>query len=157
MARLPSELLQIIFQSLTEHDLDAVSSTCKAWYALVPSEWQARLVKRFRHANWGMQTFTSSRGLFHRLTKLDLTRWTVAHAGGSPPADRGGHASAVLANGRCVVVHGGANGDVLHGDCFALIACNPGPTSDADLAADPTADPTADPAADPAAEPAAEP
>ena len=78
----------------------------------------AERLPRHPAGDWSAQRVVATLG------HLDQTEWQSRIASGPSPADRGGHAWCTLDGGRTVLVHGGANGDVLHSDTFVL-RCEP--------------------------------
>ena len=134
LADLPTEILLCIAHAIPEvGSLRSFAVCCRALSAVVDREvWRVRLKARFPHSTWHAFGAPSLAWLATSLDSLhDVRPWEIARALGEKPADRGGHACAALMGGRGFVVHGGANGDVLHGDACALLVTGyaPGPSA----------------------------
>ena len=119
---LPLELQTSVLAELDDASLDVAACVCRAFHRVAPGIWRRRLGTRFATSRWlhvGGDG-TSARTMLRKMQALQHTEWDSMRATGCPPADRGGHASTMLGQGQWIVIHGGANGDVLHGDGFAL-------------------------------------
>ena len=121
---LPHELLSTIASFLCDADFKAWAVSCQAAAAVADQEaWRIRLVTSFPHSTWRTWSVPSLSHLSASLSTFnDVEPWATIRATGTAPADRGGHATAALFGGGGCIMHGGANGDVLHGDAFALFA-----------------------------------
>ena len=119
---LPAELLACICQHVGDADLANWALVCKSFAAVVDdAAWRLRLAVAFPHSDWRPFEQPLLARLSSSFAALDVAPWDVLRASGQSPADRGGHACATLKGGRGFVVHGGANGDILHGDAYALM------------------------------------
>ncbi len=119
---LPLELQTDVLSELDDASLEVAACVCRAFHRVAPAIWRRRLGTRFATSRWAHvgSEGTSARTMLRKMQALQHTEWDSMRAAGSPPADRGGHASTMLGQGQWIVIHGGANGDVLHGDGFAL-------------------------------------
>mmetsp|Transcript_15401 Transcript_15401/g.42999 ORF Transcript_15401/g.42999 Transcript_15401/m.42999 type:complete len:652 (+) Transcript_15401:80-2035(+) len=121
LTELPPEILSLVMGHCTDQALCSLSCCCTTTREVSAEVWVRRLHQRYPHSSWGY--VRSARDLCLQLRKLDNTRWDKAYTLGDVPADRGGQASAHVDSGigRVVVVHGGSNGPIIHGDSFALV------------------------------------
>ena len=119
---LPLELQTDVLAELDDASLEVAACVCRAFHRVAPAIWRRRLGTRFATSRWAHvgSEGTSARTMLRKMQALQHTEWDSMRATGCPPADRGGHASTMLGQGQWIVIHGGANGDVLHGDGFAL-------------------------------------
>mmetsp|Transcript_32182 Transcript_32182/g.88267 ORF Transcript_32182/g.88267 Transcript_32182/m.88267 type:complete len:537 (+) Transcript_32182:72-1682(+) len=132
---LPHELLlSIVASGLDDALLGLCATLSRALHAAVADAWPLLLASRYTHTDWpGRRTHDmppqigdwSSQRIAAALGHLGHTQWRCITASGNPPADRGGHACCTVGSPpRAIVVHGGANGPVLHSDTYVLL-CEP--------------------------------
>ena len=125
---LPPELVAQVLGLLDDRSLALVVPTCRAFRdSLMPRLWVSRLRQRFPHSSW--DSCGAPCRTLACLSLLHKTAWEGARAQGAPPADRGGHSCVPLRGGRWQIVFGGANGDALFSDAYALLT--PAATPDA--------------------------
>lgn len=124
MEALPNEALLLITSTMDDRALRSFALVSRTFSAIIDGKtWALRLLQTYPHSKrWESIPAPSLAHLAAALERMDgCSDWAITRASGTTPPDRGGHAVATLPGGRGLVVHGGANGDVLHSDAYALL------------------------------------